>query len=159
MRDASPMGSKRGGNAMMFRRGYRLGNIWNEMERLDRNMNHLCSGTQAHARAGVFPPLNFYDDNESIIVRAEIPGIDPAELDINVTFNSLTIKGGREKEETGEKASFHRREREHGSFSRTMNLPQEVNPDNVLAKYQFGILEVILPKAEEAKPRRIQIEG
>jgi HSP20 family protein len=127
------------------------------MSRLSREMDRLLSGTQSVSRSGVFPTLNLYDDGESVIVRAEVPGIDPKDLEINATVNSLTIKGERKRTEAEGKASFHRRERGHGTFSRSINLPQEVDPNKVQASYKLGVLEVMLPKAEETKPRKIEI--
>lgn len=142
---------------MLTRWGYRAPNIWSEMSRLSQEMDRLLSGSAHISQAGVFPPLNLYDDGESVIVRAEIPGVNPKDLEINATVNSLTIKGERKWTEAEEKASFHRRERGHGTFSRSINLPQEVDPDKVQANYKLGVLEVMLPKAEATKPRKIQI--
>jgi HSP20 family protein len=129
------------------------------MARLNREMSRLFGETRASSGAGVFPPLNLYDDGESLIVRAEIPGIDPKDIDVQATVNSLTIKGERKRSETDEKASFHRRERGHGTFSRTISLPEEIDPDKVAASYSLGVLQLLLPKAEETKPRKIEIQA
>jgi HSP20 family protein len=144
---------------MLARWSYRTPNIWNEMSRLSREMDRLFGEARAESGAGVFPPLNLYDDGESLVVRAEVPGIDPNDLEINATFNALTIKGERKRSETGDKVSFHRRERSHGTFSRTISLPQEIDPSKVQASYKLGVLEVMLPKAEAAKPRKIEIKS
>ena len=116
---------------MLARWGYRTPSVWNEMSRLSREMDRLFGEARADYGAGVFPPLNLYDDGESLVVRAEVPGIDPKDIEIDATFNTLTIKGERKRSETGDKASFHRRERSYGTFSRTINLPQEIDPDKV----------------------------
>jgi len=142
---------------MLARWGLRAPSVWSEMSRLTREMDRLFGEARATSRAGVFPPLNLYDDGESLLVRAEVPGIDPSDLEINATANALTIKGERKRAETDEKASFHRRERGHGTFSRSINLPQEIDPGKVKASYRLGVLEIMLPKAEEAKPRKIEI--
>jgi len=142
---------------MLARWGYRAPSVWSEMSRLTREMDRLFGEARATSRAGVFPPLNLYDDGESLLVRAEVPGIDPRDLEINATTNALTIKGERKLSETDEEASFHRRERGHGTFSRSINLPQEIDPGKVKASYKLGVLEIMLPKAEEAKPRKIEI--
>ena len=144
---------------MLAKLGYRIPSVWNEMSRLSREMDRLFGEESGVSRAGVFPPLNLYDDGESLVVRAEIPGIAPGDLDINATVNTLTIKGERKRPETDNKASYHRRERGSGTFSRTINLPQEVNPDKVRASYELGVLEVVMPKAEEAMPRKIAINA
>ncbi len=142
---------------MLARWGYGAPSLWSEMSRLSKEMDRIFSGTNAVSRAGVFPPLNVYDDGESLIARAEIPGIDPKTLELNATVNALTVKGERKKPEADEKASFHRRERGHGTFSRSISLPQEIDPNKVQASYKLGVLEVLLPKAEAAKPRKIEI--
>lgn len=144
---------------MLVRWGTRVPSVWNEMSRLSREMDRLFGEASATSRAGVFPPLNIYDDGESLVVKAEVPGIDPANLEINATANALTIKGERKRPSTDDKASFHRRERSYGTFSRSVNLPQEINPDKVQANYEHGVLEIMLPKAEEAKPRKIEIRS
>lgn len=142
---------------MLTRWGYRAPSVWSEMSRLTREMDRLFGEARATSRAGVFPPLNLYDDGESLLARTEIPGIDPEDLEINATANALTIKGERKRSETDEKASFHRRERGNGTFSRSINLPQEIDPGKVKASYRLGVLEIMLPKAEEAKPRKVEI--
>ncbi len=144
---------------MLARWGYRAPSLWSEMSRLSREMDRLFGEAKAASPAGVFPPLNLYDDGESLIVRAEIPGIDPAGLELNATANALTIKGERKRPAVDERASFHRRERGHGTFSRTINLPQEIDPSKVQASYKLGVLEVLLPRAEAAKPRKIEVRS
>lgn len=142
---------------MLTRWGYRAPSVWNEMSRLSREMDRLFGEARSTSGSGVFPPLNLYDDGESLVVRAEVPGIDPSDLELSATMNSLTIKGERKRPDFDDKASVHRRERSHGTFSRSVNLPQEIEPDKVQASYKLGVLEVMLPKAEEAKPRKIAI--
>ncbi len=142
---------------MIMRRGYHFGDVFDEMSRLNREMNRLFGRSHDGGRAGVYPPLNVYDDGESFVVRAEIPGIATESIEIQATGDALTIKGERQREKPDEKASFHRREREHGVFSRSLNLTQPINPDKVQASYKLGVLEVVLPKAEEARPRKIGV--
>ena len=144
---------------MLTRWSYSAPSVWSEISRLSREMDRLLRETSGVSRAGVFPPLNVYDDGESLIVHAEIPGIDPNDLELNATVNALTIKGERKTPKTDEKASFHRRERGHGIFSRTINLPQEIDPTKVQATCKLGVLEVLLPKAEATKPRKIEIQS
>ena len=144
---------------MLARWGYTAPSVWSEMSRLSREMDKLFGETKTASRAGVFPPLNVYDEGESLVVRTEIPGIDPNDLELNATVNALTTKGERKRPEAIDGASFHRRERGHGTFSRSINLPQEINPEKVQASYKLGVLEVMLPKAEAAKPRKIEIQS
>ncbi len=144
---------------MLVRWGSRVPSVWNEMSRLSREMDRLFGEVSATQRTGVFPPLNIYDDGESLVVKAEVPGIDPADLEINATVNALTIKGERKRPTADDKASFHRRERSYGTFSRSVNLPQEINSGKVQASYKHGVLEIMLPKAEESKPHKIEIRS
>ena len=143
----------------MTRWGYSAPDLWSEMSRLSREMDQMFGGATGVSRAGVFPPLNVYDDGESLVVQAEIPGMDPKHLEVDATVNALTIKGERKRPELDEKASFHRRERSYGTFSRSISLPQAINTKKVQASYKLGVLEVILPKAEEAKPRKVKIKS
>jgi HSP20 family protein len=127
-----------------------------ELNRLQREMNRVFT---ARERAGVFPPLNVYDDGESLIVQAEMPGVDAKSLDITVTGDTLTVRGERRAPELGESVSFHRQERQFGRFQRSLTLPEAVNGDKVLASYNDGVLEVRMPRAESAKPRKIEVRA
>lgn len=142
-------------------RGFRSRDIFEEMNRLNRQMNQLFGNAQTRSplASDVFPPLNIYDDGESFFIRAEMPGIDPDRLEVHATTEALTIKGERPRVEPHEGASYHRRERDHGRFNRSITLPQPVNPDKIIANYKLGVLDIMLPRAEEAKPRRVQIQG
>lgn len=142
---------------MLARRGYEVPDIWSQMDRLSREMDQLFGRTRGTAQVGVYPALNLYDDGESIVVRAEVPGMDPQELEINATGRALTIAGERKRPAVDEQASAHRRERGYGKFRRAISLPQEIDPDKVQASYKLGVLEVIMPKAEAAKPRKIEV--
>ena len=143
----------------MMRRGNTFGEFFDEMTKIQRDMSHFFAGTGSKPKVGVYPSLNVYDEGESFVVRAEIPGIDPKDLEIEATADSLTIKGERKRPGTEENGSSHRREREWGTFSRTLTLGMRVNPDKIKAEYKLGILNVILPKAAEAMPRKVNIEA
>ena len=108
--------------------------------------------------SGVFPPVNIYDDGEGFRVHAEMPGVDKETLDISCKRNQIVIRGERTLEDVDEEANFHRREREGGQFRRAVRLPQPIDPDGVHAEYQRGILDLHAPRAEEAKPRKIDVE-
>ncbi len=144
---------------MMMRRGYNFGSLWDEMARMNKEMNRFFGHTESVSRTGVFPPVNVYDDGESFVVTAEIPGIDPEALEIEATQDSLTIKGERNPKVGEEGESFHRKEREYGTFSRSLNLRQPVDPDKIRAEYNQGVLEVRLPKAAEAIPRKVPVSA
>lgn len=108
-------------------------------------------------RAGVFPQINLYDDGETFLVRAEVAGIDKSTLEVTTRKDQLTIRGTRTVAQPEASASYHRREREAGQFRRTLTLPQPVDGDKVTASYKDGVLEIRLPRAPEARQRRIQV--
>ncbi|HET97542.1 MAG TPA: Hsp20/alpha crystallin family protein [Desulfurivibrio alkaliphilus] len=138
-------------------------NPWADLEKMRREFDALFRGGggdfPARPGATVFPALNVAEDEHAIHVRAEIPGVKAAELDIAVEGDTLTIKGERRLETGVEKCSYHRREIERGRFSRALTLPTRINPEGVKATTQNGILLITLPKAEEVKPRRIEVKS
>ena len=107
--------------------------------------------------AGVFPPMNVTQDARNFYVRAEVPGMKPADLSVSALSNRVSIAGKREIPKEAGKVSYHRKERAEGEFSRTVTLPGEVATDKVEARYTDGVLTLTLPKAEEAKPRQIAV--
>ena len=109
-------------------------------------------------RPAVYPPINIYNDGETYIVRAELPGVSPDNLDLEVTGDTLTLRGERKSEELPEGASYHRRERDTGQFRRSFSLPDRIDSSKVVAKADNGILEIRLPHAESAKRRRIEVK-
>jgi HSP20 family protein len=110
----------------------------------------------ARTIAGVFPLINLTEDKNKYYVRAELPGVKGDELDIQATANNLAISGKRNIA-AEEGARYHRREREAGTFSRMIVLPGEIDTDKVEAKLENGILNVVVPKAEAAKPKQISV--
>jgi HSP20 family protein len=127
-----------------------------EMERFFDSMGSLTGFDQA----GVFPAINLSEDQDSLFVRAELPGLAKEDFGITVENNTLTIAGERKRPgETDEKASYHRREREWGTFRRSFTLNSQVDSEKVEARYKDGILTVVLPKAAEAKPRQITVQA
>ena len=113
--------------------------------------------SEAHDFAGVFPAVNIYDDGDAFMIRAELPGLDKAKLDITTKGNRVSIRGERSCAQKGGEVAFHRREREMGTFHRVVNLPEHVEPAKTTATYRNGILEVICPRAEAAKAHRVEI--
>ncbi len=108
---------------------------------------------------GVFPLVNLSEDDEHLYLTAELPGADPASLDISVKGDTLSLRGEVKNMEAAAEVNFHRRERESGSFRRTMTLPAKVEVDKVEAKFKNGILTVTMPKAAEAKAHRISVNS
>lgn len=111
-----------------------------------------------HFTRGFTPSFDVSETDEDIIVKAELPGVDPKEVEVNLTGLTLTVKGEK-KEERGEKTeNIHRIERYFGSFSRSITLPCEVKEDKIEATFKDGVLNLKLPKAESSKKRSIKID-
>ena len=140
----------------------RFGNSLAELDGMRRQMERLFDvygGRQSQRNsAGVYPAVNITEDTEAYYVSAELPGVKSTDLDVNVTANQLTLAGERRISEEATDARYHRREREAGRFSRAVALPDDIDTENVKAKLSDGVLTVIVPKAEKAKPRQIQIQ-
>ena len=133
-----------------------------EFERVRREMEELMSVVQQASEdddfAGVYPAMNITQDADNFYARAELPGIKASELELSTIGKQLTLSGQRKISTDRPGASYHRRERGEGSFSRTVTLPTDVQSEQVSARYLDGILTVTLPKAEEAKPRQISVQ-
>lgn len=104
-------------------------------------------------------PLDLYETEESIVVKAPLPGVKPEDVDISITEGILTIKGEAKSEEEVKREDYHRRELHYGSFCRSVPLPTEVEHGKAEATFEHGILTVTLPKAEEVKPKTIKVKA
>ncbi len=104
-------------------------------------------------------PLDVVEDENDYVVKAPLPGVKPEDIDITFNQGILTIKGEMKDESETTKGQYHLRERRYGTFSRTINLPSTVKPEDIQADYSDGILTLKLPKAEEVKPKRIPIHS
>lgn len=132
-----------------------------DLERLRREMNRLFSDWPEQARwstASSYPAMNVWTDENSAIVTAELPGVDMDKIDISVEDDTLTVRGERQPEEK-EGASYHRRERRFGSFVRSFRLPFRVDAEEVEATFKNGVLNIVLPRAEEEKPKKISVRA
>ena len=105
------------------------------------------------------PALNVYEDGDTLVVEAQLPGLKPEDLDINVEQGVLTISGQTTAEEERTERNYLIREHRTGRFSRSLRLPATYNPDACQANFEHGVLRLEFPKSESAKPRRIQIGG
>lgn len=119
--------------------------------------NYPVAGKEALDRVWS-PPVDIYEDNDTIVVKAELPGVRKEDVSIEIKDNVLSLTGERKHEEEVKKESYHRMERVYGKFSRSFSLPDSVKIDGIKAQYKDGVLEIILPKAEKSKPRSIPIE-
>jgi len=104
------------------------------------------------------PALDVFEDKDDVVVKAELPGIDKEHIEVNLTDNLLTIKGEKKKEEEVKEENYYRCERSYGSFTRSVELPKAVHTDKVKASFKNGILEVRVPKTEEAKAKAIKVK-
>jgi HSP20 family protein len=102
--------------------------------------------------------VDMYETDDDVIVETALPGIDPEDVDISVTRNTLTIKGETRAEEEVEEGNYVYRERRFGGYSRSLTLPVGVEADKAEAEYENGVLKLRLPKVEEAKPKAIQVK-
>lgn len=133
-----------------------LTHIQREMRDL---FDFLSSGQQIEGYASIeFPPIIVSTSENNVIVRAELPGIKVNDLDIQVVKDILTIRGERKPTVDRAKATYLRRERNYGTFARTIVLPENVEMEKVAASYKNGILTVILPKSAESKPKQVLIK-
>ncbi len=139
--------------------------LWEDFQRLQREMDALFRPTPglASIRAvarGSFPAVNIGSTPDAVHVYAFAPGLNRDTLDLSIQRNLLTITGERKVEVPGkDKGTYHLRERFTGSFSRTISLPEDVDPDKVTAVYRDGVLIISVGKQESFKPRQIQIQS
>jgi HSP20 family protein len=111
-------------------------------------------------RAGAWAPaIESHVENGNLIVKADLPGIDPKEVTISVQGNQLTIEGGRREEKKKEEKGYFYQEVAYGKFSRTMTLPDGVEADKVKARYKDGVLKITMPAPKELAAKKIQIEA
>ncbi len=103
------------------------------------------------------PPVDVYEDEHSVNVKIEVPGVDEKDIDVRIENNVLTVHGERKFEKEEKQENFRRLERQYGSFTRTFTLPTTVDAEKVAASYDKGILKIALPKKAEAKPKQIKV--
>jgi HSP20 family protein len=112
-------------------------------------------GDELAARA---PAVDLFEEKDDIVVKAELPGMDKDSIEVNLTDSTLTIKGEKKKEEEVKEENYYRSERTYGSFVRNVELPKAVHTDKVKATFKNGILEIRIPKTEEAKAKEIKVK-
>lgn len=105
------------------------------------------------------PAVDIFQDTDSYHVHVDLPGMKRDEIDITMSGDTLTISGEKKRETKQEDDSFFRVERSYGKFSRSMRLPSSVEADKISAKYQDGVLQIAIPKAEKARPKQIRVES
>lgn len=131
---------------------------WRDFSRMQNEMDRLFQSANDSYAPG-FPPVNVYTREDQVIVSAELPGVSADKVDISVLDDTLTIKGAREVEDRPEGVTMHREERGAGEFARTLRLPFRVEASSVDAKFDNGVLEITLPRAEADRPKRIAVHS
>ena len=104
------------------------------------------------------PTVDIYEDENNLVLKAELPGIRKEDLSVSIAENRITLSGEKKQEERIEKENYHWCERSYGSFSRNFRLPDNVNPDAAEASFRDGVLEIRIPKTEEARPKKIDVK-
>lgn len=149
--------------------------VRNQMDKLVGDMNRGPAGWQGNGNATngngssgngsngdgghIRLPLDVSEDNDGYTVTASLPGIDPADLEISFSENTLTVQGETQAESVEENARWHLRERRFGRFVRSITMPAAIEADDISANCENGVLTLTLPKAEEVKPRMIAVGG
>src|SRR3984893_2168281 len=130
----------------------------NLQDQLNRLFNDAFERTRQESNLTAWAPaVDIYENEQELVVKADLPDIDPKDLDIRVENNILSIRGERKFEKKVNEENYLRVERAYGSFSRSFSLANTVNPDGIKADYQNGVLTLNVPKREETKPKQIKV--
>ncbi len=135
-----------------------------EFERMRREMDRLWDSfferrpTKIEEEGEFLPALDLAETDNELVVKCEVPGLEPKDIDISLSGGMLTIKGEKKQEREEKEADYHLVERSYGAFTRSIQLPKEVQGEKISASYKNGILKITLPKSEEAKKKEIKIK-
>src|SRR6266436_6916374 len=129
----------------------------NRMNRLFRESYNPEGPEDALTTTSFAPPVDIYEDEHTITLKLEVPGIDEKDIDVRVEANTLTVHGERKIEKEEKEENYRRVERQYGSFTRNFTLPTTVDSEKVTATYDKGVLKIVLPKKAEAKPKQIKV--
>lgn len=140
---------------------------WTLMNLLHRDLDRIAgrhfgpadAGDDGHAVADWAPPVDIVEGKDGFVLRADVPGVNPDDIEISMENGVLSIAGSRKQEKTEEAEGMRRIERVSGRFYRRFTLPDTADSENVAAKYVNGILEVTIPKQTQVLPRRITVEA
>jgi HSP20 family protein len=129
--------------------------LQDRMSRLFRDS--FGEGPEESMTAAFAPPVDVYEDEHNVTLKIEVPGIDEKDIDVRIEGNTLTVHGERKFEKEEKEENYRRVERQYGSFTRNFTLPNTVDPNNVSADYDKGVLKIKLAKKAEAKPKQIKV--
>src|SRR5215208_5977653 len=137
-----------------------INSLQSEMNRLFNTFFDTPTGSPGNGGARRWmPAMDLVETDDHFVLRADLPGLGEDDVKIELEDTTLTVSGERNAEHESKSEGFYRVERAFGSFSRTLTLPQGIDPEAVTASFDRGVLEVRIPKPEERKPRRIEIGG
>ena len=135
--------------------------FWKEFNSLSNRFNRMFDLAPREENADFLgawsPAVDIYDKGSEVVIHAELPGMKKEDIDVRVENNVLTIRGKKERNEEVKDEGYFRTERSYGAFSRSFSLPTTVDISKIVAEYKEGVLTLSLPKAEEAKPRQIDV--
>jgi HSP20 family protein len=131
--------------------------LQDRMNRLFRETYNQSTQDESLTTSTFSPAVDVYEDEHTVTLKVEVPGIDEKDIDIRLENNTLTIHGERKIEKEEKEENYRRVERQYGSFTRTFTLPTTVDAEHVSATYDKGVLKVALPKKAEAKPKQIKV--
>ena len=134
-----------------------LATMQNRLNRFVRESYSPEGPEEALTTTSFAPPVDIYEDEQTIAVKMEVPGIDEKDIDVRIENNTLTIHGERKMEKEEKEENFRRVERQYGSFTRSFTLPSSVDSGQVSAHYDKGVLKIKLAKKAEAKPKQIKV--
>ena len=135
-----------------------LSSIQERMNQIFEDALARSRGREEGLRSGMWTPaVDIYENNDSVVVKAELPGVEKDQISVEVKDGILSLRGERKFEKEVKEESYHRIERSYGSFQRSFSLPVSVDQEKVTAHFRNGVLEVTLPKKEQAKPKQIQV--
>jgi HSP20 family protein len=134
-----------------------MATLQNRINRFVRESYSPESPEEALTTTPFAPPVDIYEDEHHITLKMEVPGIDEKDIDVRIESNTLTVHGERKFEKEEKEENFRRVERQYGSFTRSFTLPSSVDPGQVSADYEKGVLKIKLAKKAEAKPKQIKV--
>lgn len=131
---------------------------WGDFLDIQRDLNRLFSRTFTPRSEGFAPAMDVFEEDDSFVIRTELPGVRPDEVDVTVRNGVLTITGDRKFTHEVSEERFYRRELSYGHFERQVALPEGVDPDRIVARHENGVLEIRVPKAPEVVSKKVHIE-
>ena len=139
-------------------------NPWRDMSTLQHRINHLFnepffrSGDDDELSLGTWSPaVDMFDDDDKIVIKAELPGMEKKDISVDIDNQVLTLSGERNYDNEVKEENYYRRERSYGKFQRAFTLPADVDSDKIKAEFKDGVLQVEVPKPEEQKPKQVTI--